>query len=266
MECEILLSTMNINTTDEMYEMLYKMNVNNNCLIINQVKDDKNINFENMNIRIISYKEKGLSKSRNRAINNLKGTIGIIADDDIKYVDNYETIISNAYKEHKDCDIIAFYVENAKPKDVLREGNVDFLHTFKLCSVQLTFKSQKVIENNIRFDERFGTGSGIYNAGEENVFLTDCLKRKLKIYYIPIKIGTLISKDSTWFKGYNEEYFISKGAFFYRISKIGYIVLILQFAIRKYRTYSKEITMRKAIKSMFDGAKSLKRKIKNEEK
>lgn len=259
MKCEILLSTMNLNTTDELYEKLNKMNINSNCLIINQVKNKSSINFENENIRMLTYNEKGLSKSRNRAIDNSKNEICIIADDDIRYVDNYETIVSNVYKKHKDYDIIAFYVENAKPKDALIEGNVDFLHTFKLCSVQLTFNTRKVKENNIRFDERFGTGSGIYNAGEENIFLIDCLKRKMKIYYIPIKIGTLINNDSTWFKGYNEEYFYSKGAFFYRISKIGYIVLILQFAIRKYKIYSKEITMKTAIKSMFNGAKSLKK-------
>ena len=154
MKCEVLLSSMNICNTDELYKQVEKMNINTDCLIINQVRNDKGLNFENKKIRLLTYNEKGLSKSRNRAIENSKGEICIIADDDIRYVDNYEKIIINAYKEHNDCDIIAFYVENAKPEDVLREGKVDFLHTFKLCSVQLTFNSQKVIKNDIRFDER----------------------------------------------------------------------------------------------------------------
>ena len=79
----------------------------------------------------------------------------------------------------------------------------------------------------------FGSGNKYY-MGEENIFLYDCLKKKLNIYYMPVKIGTLkVINESRWFKGYNSNFFKVKGTVFYRMTNHLYILLILQFAIRK---------------------------------
>ena len=111
------------------------------------------------------------------------------------------------------------------------------------------------------FDEKFGSGSQ-YFMGEENIFMYDCFRNKLKMYYIPIKIGTLkVINESNWFKGYNEEYFKVKGAVYFRMSRTLYPLLILQFAIRKIKIYNKDIKFTEALKNMIIGAKNYKGSI-----
>lgn len=261
MEIETLVSTMNVKNEEKFCELLNKMNIQKKCLVINQLTDgtDKLLEVNKDEKRIISFLEKGLSKSRNNAISNSRADIGIFADDDVVYVNNYNEIIKEEYIKNPEYDIIAFYVENAKEKDNLKEGNVDFIHSFKLCSVQITVKIDSIRKKKILFEEKFGTGSNLFNFGEENIFLTDCIRKGLKIYYSPKKIATLSSeRNSSWFKGFNEEYFYTRGALFYRISKLFYPLLIVQFAIRKREKYIEHISVKNALVNMFKGVKKYK--------
>ena len=68
-----------------------------------------------------------------------------------------------------------------------------------------------------------------------------------------------MDNNSSWFKGYNEIYFKTKGAVFYKLSKKIYFLLILQFIVIKYRLYKKDITPIKALKLMLKGAKEVKK-------
>ena len=49
---------------------------------------------------------------------------------------------------------------------------------------------------------------------EENALLFQCLRKKLKVYYIPKVIADLHIGESTWFTERNEQYFMGKGAAF----------------------------------------------------
>lgn len=235
MKIETLISTMDLNNIKSMKKLLNQMNlINKHVLIINQSSKTSNLfEYENEYIKLLSFNEKGLSKSRNKAIDNSNLDICVIADDDLIYCNDFENKIKSAYKKYSDADIIAFYVENAKNINSNKEGKIDLIHSLKICSVQITFKRSSIVSNNIKFDELFGTGSEIFNHGEENIFLSDAIKCGLKIYYVPQKIAILNNNNSSWFKGYNNEFLKSKGALFYRISSKIYLFLILQFAIRK---------------------------------
>lgn len=256
---EVLISTMNLRNLEEIID---KMNIRGKSLIINQIThpNSQYINIVDGSNRVLSYNEKGLSRSRNRAIENCNGEICIIADDDLTYVDDYENIISKSYEKFKDADIIAFTVKNQMNKNVskINRQKIGFLHSMQLCSVQLTFKKNSLLNSNIKFDEKFGTGSEKYIMGEENIFLFDCLNKKLKIYYVDETIAFLNESESTWFKGYTKDYFISKGACFYRMSSKYSMVLILQFAIRKYNLYKNNISLKEALRYMIKGFKEMK--------
>lgn len=262
MEVEVLISTMNL---DDNNKLIKKMNINGKSLTINQItnKNIKSHNDTNSINKILSFNEKGLSKSRNKALKNSSADICVIADDDLKYKSDYDKIIQKAYKKHKDADIIAFNVENCKTNNKYNEKKVNFLKSFKICSVQVTFKRDKIIKNNICFDEFFGAGSNKFILGEENIFLTDCIKKGLKIYYVSETIAKLENSESTWFSGYNEIYFKSKGACFYRINKLFSYLFILQFSIRKYKKYKEDMSFVNSIKFMLKGIKEYKKEVKN---
>lgn len=266
MDIQVLVSVMNIESKVAFNDLIKKMNlIKSKCVFINQcplfAKKDL-LNYKNDLVDIYSYKEKGLSKSRNEALRKSNCQICLIADDDMTYVDGYEKVVSEAYDKYKDADIIAFYVENAKDIDNNKEGRLDFLHTLKLCSVQLSFKRSSIVDNDIKFDELFGSGSGKFNQGEENIFLADAFKKGLKVYYVPRKIAVLNQSESSWFNGYNKLFFESTGAKFYRISSIFYPVLILQFAIRKKKLYNGDVSILRAIKYMNSGVKTYKNMLK----
>lgn len=257
MKTEILVSTMNIKDNSEYKKLLNNLNIKENSVVINQcpsIKTKVN-NIKNGKNKLFTFSEKGLSKSRNKAIKFSSADICVVADDDLKYVDNYSQIINDAYNKYKDADIIAFYVSSENPNNVkakLKEGKVSFLNSFKIQSVQLTFKTKSIKDNNLKFDERFGAGSNLY-MGEENIFLVDCLKAKLKIYSYPVEIAKLSNRESTWFKGYDRDYFKVKGACFYRISKYFWVLLFIQFIIRKRKEYIKSISSMDAFKNMLIG-------------
>lgn len=261
--CEVLVSSMN-RTKKELKKLIEDMKIKSDAIIINQIPEKK-ISFTNEicdNKHIISVKEKGLSKSRNLAIMNAKNDICIIADDDLVYEDNYQELILDQYKLHPDADIIAFVVDNEdenRKKRILKEGRVGYIKSMKLQSVQITFKRKSILDFNINFDENFGIGAKYY-WGEENIFLFDCLRKKLKIYYVPIKIGTLKLEESMWNKDNTPNHYMIQGAIYYRMSKFLYPLLILQFGLRKKKIYSMDMTTFEVIKYMIQGAIEYKRK------
>lgn len=261
MKLQVLLSIINSKNPKEFVKTT---NITGDYIIINQIfkENIKLTNYTEKNKKIISIRDKGLSKSRNLAIKNSTSDICLLSDDDMFYEEDYEKTILEAYKKYPDADLIAFVVEHENKKDekkILKEGRLNLLTSLKISSVQLTFKKSSIENKNIKFDENFGSGSK-YFMGEENIFMYDCLKNKLKIYYVPIKIGTLkVINESNWFKGYNKDYFKVKGIVYYRMSKLLSLFLILQFSLRKCKLYKNEINLFDSIKYMCKGIKEYKK-------
>jgi len=250
MKLEVLISTMYQNDLS----LIKKMNIKSNALIINQCNMEEMIekHFDGNTIRMLSCKERGLSKSRNKAIENSIGDICVIADDDLIYNDNYEKIILDAYKKYPDTSIIVFDVPSTNPKrptSILKEGRIDFLHSFKVSSFQITFRKKDIVENGLLFNEFFGAGAK-YTCGEENIFLVEALKKKLKIRYVKTAIAIVNHGESTWFTGFNEQLLKSKGAMFYEMSHRLSFFLILQFALRKYKLYKNAVSLYDALHFM----------------
>lgn len=255
MELEVLISSMH----QKDMSLISKMNIRSNALLINQYdgeyKDEKIIDNRNNVLRMISMKDRGLSKSRNAAIENSGADICVIADDDLIYKDDYAKTILNAYQEHPDADVIAFDVPSTnedRPTSILRKTKVGLLQSMKLASFQLSFKRKSILENDILFNDLFGAGS-IFTCGEENIWLSRCLERGLKIRYISEEIALVNHKESTWFNGFDESYLKTKGAMFYEISSILWFPLILQYAVRKYKLYQSSLSLLKGIQLMFAG-------------
>jgi len=193
-----------------------------NLVVINQVpeKHDGKVTREFLDgIEWINIDQKGLSKSRNYALDNAQGDILYLTDDDIVLEEETEEIILESFLANPGYDILAFNIEGIEEefkKEVTEEKEIGFLRSMKLSSVQLVIKSSFIKENELRFDELFGAGAK-YTMGEENIFLFDALKKGAKIKFIPKTIAKLHIGDSTWFEGMNEKYLFDKGASFWRM-------------------------------------------------
>ncbi len=260
MKIQLLISTMNQVQPNSLIEAI---RVKGPYVIINQITKIETIPPALIDgiSKFLSYKETGLSRSRNRAVGNAGADICVLADDDMYYEDDYEKTIASAYEEFPDADIIIFRVdnENGKPaKKTFKKGRLRIWQTMRVASWQISFKRKSITEAGIVFDNQFGTGADI-SMGEENIFLFDCAKKGMKVYSYPIKIATLrADSESTWFNGYNEKYFFDFGKIFYRMSPLLYPVLIGQFVIRKRQLYREKFNLLHIAKVMFSGAKTRK--------
>lgn len=258
MKLEVLVSTMNLKNEEETETLIKKMHIQGKAVVINQItaQNIAKTTKEDGSFRVYSYNEKGLSKSRNIAIDKLEADIGVIADDDVIYNEKYEETITKAYEKYPDADIIAFYVQSKNESRPIRKQKthkVNFITAMRIRSVQITLKK----ESKIKFDEEFGIGSK-YNRGEENIWLYDCMKSGKKVYYINEEIGEVLQKQSSWYSGMDEEFLKSEGAVFYRISKKFYWILDLQYAIRKRKYYKHNMSTIEAFKYLRQGSKTYK--------
>lgn len=206
MRLEILISCMN-ETDDKIIE---KSNIKSDVVIVNQC-DKSSINeykYNDFNVKYINTPTRGLSISRNLAIFNSTADICLISDDDLLFLEDYEKIIIDTFEKYPNADIIAFKLHTKKSCRKVKK--IRKLSTMKISSVQVAFRRNKIIDNHIEFNASLGAGTS-NGAGEENKFLVDCLKHGLKIYYVPIEVINLLPSESSWFKGYDKEYFYKKG-------------------------------------------------------
>lgn len=242
--------------------IIERVNIQGDAVVINQTDydDKKTIDVEKGLVKFISVRDRGLSKSRNMAVRETDADICYFSDNDLTFVDNYLDIIDKAYVKFPDASVIAFRVDSDdedRPLRRFKTGPLNRIQTMRVYSVQISFRRDMFIENNMFLDERFGAGSGRYTNGEENIFLYKTAKSGLKVYYYDEKIATVSNEESTWFGLDNELNLLSKGAMFYEMDPILSPLLILQYVIRKRNEY-KDISILKALKIAFKGAKQIK--------
>ena len=259
---EVLLSAMHLDN----WEYIKTLNITSDAVVINQCDREEKYVVDNAGrqVTFISTKERGLSKSRNMAINNATSDICIICDNDVEYVSNYEKIIEDKFKEHPEAAVIVFYIqrdEESKPYSK-KECKLNHKLALRVFSPEIAFRKSKLEGKNIVFNEEFGAGSKRM-MGEENIFLYECLRKKLKVMYVPIKIAELRFEESTWkINGRHEKFFKDKGACFYAMTPAFSTLMNLQFVVRKRTMY--DMSMFKAFKYMQQGKKEYKMGVKNE--
>ena len=248
MKVEVLLSVMNFSKED-----IDKMNIQSDCIVINQC--NHNGYEEYKNYRIFYSDELGLSNSRNKGIDNAKNDIVILCDDDVIYKKDFEKLIVEEFEKNKIADIIVFNIDSPNRKIKLNKKNkrLHFYNILRYTSTRVAFRTDIIQKSGLKFNPLFGPGSKYLN-GEESIFLTQCLRKGLKIYSSTNNIATVLQNKSTWFKGYDEKYFFDKGAIYTAINKRIRHILILQFLLR-HREVLTKIKFIDAYKIMLKGSK-----------
>ena len=239
---------------EEANDIITRLNLSNvPTLVVNQcdISKDELKKIDDIH-SIINTNTRGLSVGRNIGVRNASAKICLLSDNDELFIDDLEKTILKAYDHFKDADLIIFNMLN-KPKklgDVPRK--LKKYELLKVSSWQISFRLDSV-KKKIKFDRRLGAGTG-NGASEENKFLLDCYKAKLKIYYYPAEIASVAQEQSTWFHGYDNKYFYNRGKTTRYI--LGYPVSLLYafyFIITKRRLYKKDSSVIKATIAMMKG-------------
>lgn len=230
-DIEILISTMNQDSLDFLVQMFPFSHFSTfSILIINQTQSEKKLTSDYSNIRVINSFEEGLSKSRNLALENAFGKILVIADDDVVYQEGFTSKIIDIYNKFPESAVINFCAVNSegnlmKKYPLNSKNNLNTFDIFNTSSIEMTLNKAILDTVKIRFDENFGLG-GIFEMGEEAVFLFDLKRKKKKLFFEP----QVIVKHEEWTtshkKSITERYYI-QGAIFTRIFKRNYIFWII---------------------------------------
>jgi glycosyltransferase involved in cell wall biosynthesis len=254
MNLQLLVSTMQ--QTD--YSLLEKMNIQSDSIIINQCNKYQVESFEynGNSIRFFSFAERGIGLSRNNALMRATSDIALFGDEDVIYVNNYKEIILDAFADNPMADVLIFNVPSTNPERPMhiskRKNRVRWFNCLKYGAVRIAVKTEKIKQANIYFSLLFGGGAK-YSAGEDSLFIAECVRKRLKVYTNTSVIGYVTQEDSSWFEGYTDKYFIDKGIFYASLSKKWAKILCLQFAIRHYKIFIKDISVLKACKLMIKG-------------
>lgn len=168
---------------------------------------------------------RGLCRNRNHAMevamsqldDELEEAVFILADDDERIADGAFDRVRGCYGRYPKLDVALWQMTDCEAQTQKRYPSV--MTDYRLSpryyypsSVEMTFRS-RVFVMGLRFDERFGLGSPALSSGEEEVFLTDALRRGLRVYFVP---GVLCSTpmSTTGSHVLDEKVLRSKGAVF----------------------------------------------------
>lgn len=147
-------------------------------------------NLHRKDISVVQIEGKGLSRNRNNALALADGDIVMLADDDVRYREEYIEHVQAAFAADPKMSVACFkiatppgepeYKEYAEHPYLLNDEEHHYIST-----LEIVFRLGRIKEKGIYFDERFGLGSRLNNFGEEAVFIHDCLKAGLRVKYIP---------------------------------------------------------------------------------
>jgi glycosyltransferase involved in cell wall biosynthesis len=243
------------------FSLVEKMNIRSDALVINQADRlaDAEHFFGERTVRMLTFAERGVGRSRNNALLRATGDICLMADDDVRYIDDYEQKIIDAFRTYPHADVILFNVPSVNSDrssaHIPADHRVRFFNFMKYPTFQIAFRRESIVKANVFFSLLFGGGAK-FNAGEDTLFLYDCLRKDLCMVACATQIGVVDHQHSSWFSGFNEKYFHDKGVFFAALSKRWAIPLMLQFAIRKHRSYKAQMSFSQAMKQMLRGRKT----------
>lgn len=262
-EMQVLMVTMDLKNVEELLE---KSNIQTSFVIGNQCEKDERrvIGWRDQKGILVSREERGVGNNRNETLKYSNCDICILADDDMRFHDGYEKIVKKAFEEHSDADIIIFNIDEKNKSGRRINSKSKIIHIWNYMNygaARIAFRKKSIAYYGITFNTLFGGGTP-HSAGEDSLFLHDCLRYGLRIVAVPYSIAELSdNRESTWFSGYTDKYFFDKGVFIAIAHPKLVTMLALLFSIKDYKV-SKEESIQKIFKEIMKGVAYVKGRFK----
>lgn len=250
------------------FSLCHKMNLQTKTIIANQCEKDEisECDINGNNVKMISTTTRGLSRNRNIAIANSSADIVLFADDDIVFDNNFASKVLIEFQKKRKVEAIKFNLRDLsserkltmKPISKFERANRKNMSSSGVCAFAI--KRSVLIKFGILFNENFGAGTENF-CGEDTIFIQELLRKRIKIYRSPTYLGGINQEKSSWFKGYNENYFCIIGKVFAVIFPLTCRLLAFRSSIKFYfkkrtslsfftilKSYNKGITLQKGKK------------------
>lgn len=247
MTVEVVCATMH--QTD--FSKIEEMNIHSDVVFANQADrtDYDEYEFQGHKAKMITTATRGVGINRNLAFMYASADILLLADDDIVYADGYEKKLVEAFEENPKADVILFNflsLNPARPTFVIKKKHrIHWYNCLKYGAFCIAIRREAVLRKNLCFTQLFGGGAR-HSAGEDNLFITECLRAGLRVIAHPAVLGTVRQEESTWFRGYTQKYYYDRGVLFAAMyGKKAWWILLL-FEIKGIRR-KKEIPFRRRL-------------------
>ena len=255
---QVLCATMGQND----FSIAETMNIQTNVIFANQngLNKTEEKDFKGFKARMISTDTKGVGINRNLALMLSDAEFCLLSDDDVRYDDGYERTVLKAFEDNPDADMLIFNLHNDEEFFVINKKFRVRHHNFmRFATYRIAFRTDIVKTRGIMFNTTFGGGC-MYQAGEDTLFLRDCLNKGLKIYAVPVYIAEMKKeRASTWFKGYDRKFLYDQGAAHAAVSKRLARLLCLRLLLKKKQILkSADMSFFEAYSVMKDGIRGYK--------
>ena len=258
LDLQVLVATMH----QKDHSLLDKMKIKSEAIVVNQCDENcvEDFEYNGKRIKWLSLAERGVGLSRNTALMRATGEVLLFADDDVVYSDDYEKKVISTFEKYPDADFIVFNLKSLNEERpeymVKKDCRLHWYNCLKFGACKIAVRKESILYKNIFFPLLFGGGAK-YQSGEDNIFISQCIKKGLKGYASSELIGTVAQEKSTWFRGIDEKYYHDKGALFKAMyGKITYIVVLLFELKNCFR--KNEFSVFKRLKYDFQGVKDYK--------
>lgn len=253
MKLQVLVAAVN----EEVNTLAEKMKLETDAIIVNQCDNFGYQQYLHRGrlIRCFSMAERGVGLNRNTALQRADQELCLFSDEDIVFYPGYEDIVVRAFEENPDADIITFnfkvdpsratYYNHTRRR--IRWYNYGRYPTYAVAA-----RTEALRRANVSFSLLFGGGAR-YSNGEDSLFLHDCLKKGLHLYADPAEIGQEVYRESTWFKGYNQKFFVDRGVLYHFLYGRLAGLFSLRFLYAHRKEMLKEISLKQAYQWMKQG-------------
>lgn len=144
-------------------------------LVIWQMPDQLDVphHLVREDVQVYGMRSRGLSRSRNAALALVETKVCILMDDDV-FLDADGVVNASADLLNSDSDVAVCNILYGPHKEVMHKRSPSFLIEENLgwvASCEIALRMDTIRKSGLGFHPDFGTGSGVYPMGEENIFL-----------------------------------------------------------------------------------------------
>lgn len=241
----------------EVNKLAERMNLESEAIIVNQCDHFDYCEYLHggRQIRCFSMAERGVGLSRNTALMRAEGEICLFSDEDIVFDPGYEELVLSEFERNKDADVITFNFRVDEKRATYyneKPGRIRWYNYGRYPTFAVAARTEALRRKNVNFSLLFGGGAR-YSNGEDSLFLHDCLKKGLHIYAATAKLGQEMYRESTWFNGYNQKFFVDRGVLYHYLYGRLARLFSLRFLLTHRNKMLKEISLMKAYRLMRRG-------------
>lgn len=186
--------------------------------------------------RILRHDTRGISRNRNFALEHATAPVLIMGDDDVDYTADDLRAVMDCMKAYPEIVVATGrYTCEGKYVKPYPHSVTNPRHAPKgwyVSAIEIVCRPKELLRRGVRFNERISIGTPVLRCGEEDVFLTDALRKGVPTAIIPVRIGSH-DAPGTGRRDRDEEYFImTRGACLYHRYPKSWIPRALVRALR----------------------------------